>query len=50
MVCYYLEYVGWKLTMASDGPCGEAGFRRQRPQLAIHDLMLPGFDGLELCL
>jgi DNA-binding response OmpR family regulator len=49
MVRYYLEHEGWTMVTASDGPMGEAAFHHEKPELVILDLMLPGFDGLELC-
>lgn len=49
MVQLYLEQEGFKLLTAAAGPEGEALFREETPQLAILDIMLPGFDGLELC-
>jgi two-component system alkaline phosphatase synthesis response regulator PhoP len=49
MVRFYLEREGFVVQVASDGPAGEAAFRAEQPHLVILDLMLPGFDGLELC-
>ena len=49
MVRFYLEHAGFSVATAQDGPSGEDGFRRDQPHLVILDLMLPGFDGLELC-
>jgi DNA-binding response OmpR family regulator len=49
MVRFYLEREGLAVSIASDGPAGEAAFRVEQPHLVILDLMLPGFDGLELC-
>jgi DNA-binding response OmpR family regulator len=49
MVQFYLEREGFSVTHASDGPAGEASARQMMPDLAILDIMLPGFDGLELC-
>jgi DNA-binding response OmpR family regulator len=49
MVRFYLEREGFAVSLAADGPAGEAAFRANRPQLMILDVMLPGFDGLELC-
>lgn len=49
MVRFYLEREGFAVASASDGPSGEAAFRREKPHLVLLDLMLPGFDGLELC-
>jgi DNA-binding response OmpR family regulator len=49
MVRFYLEREGWAVVVAGEGLAGEAAFQRERPHLAILDIMLPGFDGLELC-
>ncbi|MCL4531686.1 MAG: response regulator transcription factor, partial [Actinobacteria bacterium] len=49
MVRFYLEREGLAVATALDGPSGEDAFRREEPQLVLLDLMLPGFDGLELC-
>src|SRR5579859_2499309 len=49
MVRFYLERESFVVSLASDGPAGEAAFRSDEPHLVILDLMLPGFDGLELC-
>lgn len=49
MVRFYLEREGFSVALAGDGPAGEAAFRREQPHLAILDIMLPGYDGLELC-
>jgi DNA-binding response OmpR family regulator len=49
MVRFYLEQEGFVVSRAGDGPAGEATFRAEQPHLVILDLMLPGFDGLELC-
>ena len=49
MVQFYLEREGFAVNTANDGPMGESSFRQAPPDLAILDIMLPGFDGLELC-
>jgi DNA-binding response OmpR family regulator len=49
MVQFYLEREGFRVLIAGDGPAGEASFQQTKPDLAILDVMLPGFDGLELC-
>jgi DNA-binding response OmpR family regulator len=35
--------------VAADGPSAVEAFHRHRPALVVLDLMLPGFDGLEVC-
>ena len=49
MVRFYLEQEGFNVSIASSGPTGETLFHQQNPSLVILDIMLPGFDGLELC-
>jgi len=49
MVQFYLEHEGFVVSIAGDGPAGESAFRISAPDLAVLDIMLPGFDGLELC-
>jgi DNA-binding response OmpR family regulator len=40
---------GYRVEVAHDGPGGVAATERLRPDLVILDVMLPGFDGLEVC-
>lgn len=40
---------GFDVRVASDGPSGVELCLRTRPDLVVLDLMLPGFDGLEVC-
>ena len=44
-----LEQEGFRVATAGDGPTGVATCLRLEPDLVILDLMLPGFDGLEVC-
>ncbi len=48
-VGYNLRKAGYEVRTASDGPSGLEAARRERPDLVILDLMLPGFDGFEVC-
>jgi DNA-binding response OmpR family regulator len=45
----YLERHGLVVTLAADGPRGLELARRQRFDVVLLDLMLPGMDGLDLC-
>jgi DNA-binding response OmpR family regulator len=45
----YLERAGYGVTLAGDGPAAISAFERDRPDLVVLDLMLPGFGGLEVC-
>ena len=44
-----LEQEGFRVEMAGDGPGGVDLCEQVDPDLVILDLMLPGFDGLEVC-
>jgi DNA-binding response OmpR family regulator len=45
----YLEKAGFNTLVAYDGPAGLHMARRERPDLIVLDLMLPGMDGLDVC-
>jgi DNA-binding response OmpR family regulator len=45
----YLEKNGFRVIGAGDGPSALALARRERPDLIVLDLMLPGMDGREVC-
>src|SRR5690625_7044107 len=40
---------GWEVSTALDGPSGVRTVTDVRPDLVVLDVMLPGFDGLEVC-
>lgn len=43
-----LEYAGHTVTVVGDGPSGVEAVDRVNPDLILLDVMLPGFDGLEV--
>ena len=45
----YLAREGYQVLTAGDGPTALAVTREAQPDLIVLDLMLPGFDGLEVC-
>src|SRR4051794_36542758 len=44
-----LRSEGFDVDVAHDGPSGVELVQRRQPDLVVLDLMLPGFDGLEVC-
>jgi two-component system alkaline phosphatase synthesis response regulator PhoP len=49
LVRYNLEAEGFTVIDARNGEAGLALARQQMPDLIVLDLLLPGFDGLEVC-
>ena len=45
----YLEHEGFEVMVSTDGPSAVESARALRPDLIVLDLMLPDFDGLEVC-
>lgn len=45
----YLEHAGYSVTLVADGVTALNEYARQRPDLVVLDIMLPGLDGLEVC-
>src|ERR687891_2688815 len=48
VVARYLERAGFQTRVAADGPSAVAAAVGSRPDLVVLDIMLPGFDGLEV--
>jgi DNA-binding response OmpR family regulator len=48
-VAVRLRAEGFAVDLAHDGPAAVAAARSLRPDLVVLDVMLPGFDGLEVC-
>jgi two-component system response regulator ResD len=48
VVARYLERAGYETRVAADGPSAVAAALGSRPDLIVLDIMLPGFDGLEV--
>ncbi len=48
-LAYNLKREGYEVLTASDGRQGVEMARRERPDLVILDIMLPGIDGFEVC-
>jgi DNA-binding response OmpR family regulator len=44
-----LEFEGFEVDVADDGPTGLAAIRRSPPDLVVLDLMLPGRNGFHIC-
>lgn len=49
LIRYHLEKDGYKVLCAYNGEDALFLARKERPELVILDLMLPGIDGLEVC-
>lgn len=45
----YLRASGFEVLSAENGLLGLAAARREKPDLVVLDLMLPGMDGLDVC-
>jgi len=48
-LAYNLRREGYEVLTASDGRQGVEIARRERPDLVVLDIMLPGIDGFEVC-
>lgn len=49
VVASYFEHEGYLVETAVDGPTAVEKARIGKPDLIVLDLMLPGFDGIEVC-
>jgi DNA-binding response OmpR family regulator len=49
LIEYHLSQSGFKVIKALDGPSGLEKAKKERPNLIILDLMLPGMDGKDIC-
>lgn len=49
LVKYNMEKEGFKVDVADDGEKALDYLKKEKPDLIILDLMLPGIDGLEIC-
>jgi DNA-binding response OmpR family regulator len=49
VVAGYLERDGFSVLLAHDGPSAVELAESRRPDLIVLDVMLPGFDGVEVC-
>ncbi len=49
MLGIVLRGEGFETAFVSDGDAALGAFRRERPDIVLLDLMLPGTDGLEVC-
>jgi DNA-binding response OmpR family regulator len=48
-LAYNLKRQGYEVETASSGPAAIESARRNRPELIVLDVMLPGLDGFEVC-
>ncbi len=49
LMVYLLEAFGHSVITAADGAGGLAAVTRERPEIVLCDLHLPGIDGYEVC-
>ncbi len=46
---WYLEAEGFQVTVVANGTEALEAFRKQRPEIVILDIMMPGLNGVQLC-
>ncbi len=49
LLLYHFEQAGFSVSTALDGPIGLEKAKKERPDLVVLDLMLPGMDGKDVC-
>jgi two-component system phosphate regulon response regulator PhoB len=49
LIALHLRRENFRVSVYGDGDTGMAAIERDRPDLVVLDLMLPGLDGLEIC-
>lgn len=49
VICFALRRAGFDVAEADDGRTGMMAFEREKPDLVVLDVMMPGMDGLEVC-
>ena len=49
VVQFYLQEEGFTVAVAADGPSGDTAFQQDAPDLVLLDIMLTGYNGLDLC-
>ena len=49
LIAHYVQKAGWEPQLVSSGNDALAAARRETPDVAILDVMLPGLSGLEIC-
>ena len=49
VITYNLRREGYRVLEARDGVAGIDMIRREKPDLALLDIMLPGMDGIQIC-
>lgn len=49
VIANYLQREGFVVDLAHDGPSAVRAARASAPDLVVLDVMLPGFDGIEVC-